>query len=154
MPERLAHSAMDCVSVGRFTTRRSLREYGGVLEFAAVAATVLLGGMAIFQLLLASGVALGRFAWGGRYAVLPARLRVGSAVSLAVYAVAAVAALGHAGVLDGAGGTWAHVVVWGFAVFAAASVPLNALSSSRSEAVVMAPLSAVLAALFLLVAVL
>ena len=57
-----------------------LRE-DGVISFAAAGVCVLLGGLAVFQALLALGAPLGAFAWGGQHRVLPTRLRVGSAVS-------------------------------------------------------------------------
>ena len=49
----------------------------------ALALTVILAALAVFQLALAAGAPLGRFAWGGSHEVLPPRLRVGSLVSIA-----------------------------------------------------------------------
>ena len=63
----------------------------------AVVGASLLGGLAVFQVLLIAGAPLGRFAWGGQNAVLPARLRIGSAVSIVLYAVFAVLMLQVAG---------------------------------------------------------
>ena len=54
---------------------------------AALALTVLLALLAVFQLALALGAPLGHFAWGGAHRVLPRRLRIGSLVSIVIYAV-------------------------------------------------------------------
>ena len=51
---------------------------------AAIALTVILALLAVFQLALVLGAPLGRFAWGGTHRVLPARLRIGSAVSIVI----------------------------------------------------------------------
>ena len=67
---------------------------------AAIAAAVILGGLAAFQLALALGAPYGRFAWGGRYAVLPTPLRVGSLVTMVVYVLCGVTLLDRAGVID------------------------------------------------------
>ena len=55
-----------------------------VIVFAAVVASVLLAGLAVFQVALIAGAPLARFAWGGQHRVLPTRLRIGSAVSVAL----------------------------------------------------------------------
>lgn len=80
----------------------------------------LLGCLAVFQVLLIAGAPLGRFAWGGQHDVLPARLRIGSAVSIALYAVFAVLMLQAAGAFsvlpDGrppsASGSWPATSSW------------------------------------------
>ena len=53
---------------------------------ALVVALALLTALAVLQILAASGLPLGRFVWGGQHRVLPRGLRVGSAVSVLVYA--------------------------------------------------------------------
>ena len=55
----------------------------------AIALSVILLALAIFQLALALGAPLGRFAWGGQHRVLPVRLRIGSAIAIVIYAVIA-----------------------------------------------------------------
>lgn len=54
---------------------------------AAVLVCAVLGLLAVFQAGLVAGLPLGRFAWGGQHIVLPSRLRIGSAVSIVLYAV-------------------------------------------------------------------
>ncbi|GEL46523.1 hypothetical protein CHO01_16390 [Cellulomonas hominis] len=119
---------------------------------AALAATVVLAALAVLQVLLAAGAPLGRFAWGGSHDVLPARLRLGSAVSVLLYAVFALLLLDRSGVFDvlpdavSAVGTW---VLLGYLVIGTA---MNAISRSRAERAVMTPTALVLAVLVLLVA--
>jgi hypothetical protein len=119
----------------------------------AVLLIALLALLALFQLALAFGAPLGRFAWGGQHRVLPRGLRLGSIAAIAVYAVIALIALDRAGSVDvlpdrlSAVGIW---VVFGYLVF---SVGLNAISRSKPERYVMVPTTVALAVLSLLVAV-
>src|ERR671917_227371 len=86
---------------------------------AAVVGVVLLAALAVFQTALICGAPLGRFAWGGQHVVLPSRLRIGSAVSLVLYALFALLVLQAAGVVSllpgGAGGHLARVLGPAFA---------------------------------------
>ncbi|GAA2041963.1 hypothetical protein GCM10009819_30210 [Agromyces tropicus] len=119
---------------------------------AALVLTAILGALAIFQLALALGAPIGRFAWGGQHRVLPARLRVGSAVSIAVYAVIATIALDRAGVIDVVPDPVAVVGMWVVFACFVLGIPLNAVSRSRAERVTMTPIVTVLALLSLVVA--
>ena len=65
---------------------------------AAIVATVILAGYAIFQLCLILGVPWGNYAWGGHYETLPTSLRVGSAVSILIYFFAISLVLSRAGI--------------------------------------------------------
>ena len=119
----------------------------------ALALTVVLALLSLFQVALALGAPLGKFAWGGAHRVLPTKLRMGSLVSVAIYAVIASLAWFRVGVAplgEGAAtspGRFVVVAMWlVFANFCAAIV-LNALSRSRAERAVMVPTSIVLAAL-------
>ena len=118
---------------------------------AAIATCVLLGALAVFQALLACRAPLGRFAWGGQHEVLPTRLRVGSLAAIVAYVVIGWVVLARSGqVGDGHGvlrvATW---VIAGYFLLGAAG---NLASRSRSERVVMAPVSVVLCALTVVVA--
>jgi hypothetical protein len=123
-----------------------------VITVVALAGAVLLGGLAVFQVLLIAGAPLGRFAWGGRNVVLPARLRIGSAVSVALYAVFAVLMLQAAGAFsvlpDGA----AAVGIWALTGYFVLGVAMNAASRSRPERLVMTPVTLALAAVCLTLA--
>jgi len=121
---------------------------------AAVVICAVLGLLAVFQLLLIAGLPLGRFAWGGQQVVLPARLRIGSAVSIVLYAVFAGIALERAQlttVIPSA--TFIAVATWVLAAYFVLGAVMNAVSRSKPERFTMAPVSLVLAALFLVLAI-
>jgi hypothetical protein len=119
---------------------------------AAIALTVILAVLAVFQLALVFGAPLGHFAWGGRHRVLPSRLRIGSLVSIVIYAVIAMLALDRAGVIDVATDTVSTVGMWIAFAYFVLGIPLNAISRSKPERYTMTPVVAVLAILSLLVA--
>ena len=119
---------------------------------AAIALTVILAVLAVFQLALVSGAPLGHFAWGGQHRVLPRRLRIGSLVSVVIYAVIAVLALDRAGVIDVVSDIVSTVGMWIVFAYFVLGIPLNAISRSKPERYTMTPVVAVLAILSLLVA--
>ena len=113
---------------------------------AAVVVWVLLAALALFQIALVLGAPLGRFAWGGGSTVLPTRLRVGSAVSVLVYAVIAWVV---AGSVDDEGSA---LGIWVLTGYFALGVALNAASRSRPERLVMTPVALLLALSCLVIA--
>jgi hypothetical protein len=121
-------------------------------QTAAVAALVVLGLLAVFQVLLVAGAPLGRYAWGGGHEVLPRRLRIGSAASLGLYAVIALVLLDRSGVTAVLPGGFVRVAVWVVLAYFVLGIGMNAISRSRREAVVMAPTCLALAVLTFLVA--
>jgi hypothetical protein len=123
-----------------------------VITTLAVLATALLGGLAVLQVLLIAGAPLGRFAWGGQHDVLPRGLRIGSVVSIALYAVFALVVLQGAGALDVLPGRLVEVALWVLTGYFTLGIAMNAASRSRPERSVMTPVSAVLAASCLVVA--
>jgi hypothetical protein len=118
----------------------------------AVLAVVVLVGLAVFQGLLVAGQPLGRFAWGGQHVVLPTGLRVGSAVSIALYAGFAVLILSAAGALSLLPKGFVDVAIWVLTGYFALGIAMNAISRSRPERMVMTPVVLVLAAVCLLLA--
>ena len=118
----------------------------------AVLGCVLLGALAVFQTLLVAGQPLGRFAWGGQHDVLPTGLRVGSAVSIALYAAVAVLMLSAAGALDLLPDGFVDVAIWVLTAYFALGIVLNAVSRSRPERLVMTPVVLVLAVVSVLLA--
>ena len=120
---------------------------------AAVVALVLLAALAVFQGLLVAGFPLGRFAWGGRSEVLPVGLRIGSVVSIALYAVFAVLILQAAGCLTLLPAGFVAVAIWVLAGYFVLGIVLNAISRSRPERLVMTPVTVLLAAACLTLAV-
>ena len=118
----------------------------------AVLALALLAALAVFQGLLVAGFPLGRFAWGGQNEVLPVGLRIGSAVSIVLYAAFAVVILQAAGgpsfLPDGV----ADVAIWVLTGYLALGIAMNAISRSRPERLVMTPVVTVLAGACLVLA--
>jgi hypothetical protein len=123
-----------------------------VILLAAVVVCVLLAGLAVFQLLLAWGRPLGRFAWGGQHEVLPRRLRIGSAVSVVLYGLIAAVVLQAADEIAVFPDAVADVGIWVVTGYIALGVPLNAISRSRPERLVMTPVVLLLAVCCLVVA--
>ncbi|MGK5113859.1 MULTISPECIES: hypothetical protein [unclassified Geodermatophilus] len=119
---------------------------------AALVGAALLAGLAVFQLLLIAGAPLGRFAWGGRTSVLPTGLRIGSAVSIALYAVFALVVLQTGGISGVLPGGLAGVAIWALAAYFAVGVAMNAASRSRPERLVMTPVALALAVVCLVLA--
>jgi hypothetical protein len=123
-----------------------------VITVVALVGTSLLGGLAVFQMLLIAGAPLGRFAWGGQNIVLPGSLRIGSAVSVALYAVFAVLILQAAGAFSVLSDGAAAVGIWVLTGYFVLGVAMNAASRSRPERLVMTPVSLALAAVCLALA--
>jgi hypothetical protein len=119
---------------------------------AAIALTVILAALAVFQLALALGAPIGRFAWGGRHRVLPTKLRIGSLVSIVIYAVIALLALDRSGAIDVVPDGVSTVGMWIVFAYFVLGIPLNAISRSKAERYTMTPIVTVLAVLSLLVA--
>ncbi|TFV96826.1 hypothetical protein [Orlajensenia leifsoniae] len=119
---------------------------------AAIALCVILAALAIFQLALILGAPLGRFAWGGQHRVLPAKLRIGSAVAIVIYALIGALALDRASVIDVVPDVVSTVGMWVAFGYFVLGIPLNAISRSRPERFTMTPVVVVLAVLSLLVA--
>lgn len=119
---------------------------------AAVIAVVLLGALAVLQMLLIAGLPLGRFVWGGTHEVLPAKLRIASAVSVVLYAAFAVLLLSRAGILPGGESGFVVVVTWILFAYFVVGIAVNLISRSPAERWTMAPACAVLAVCTLIVA--
>ncbi|MFH7323017.1 hypothetical protein [Aeromicrobium sp. JJY06] len=120
---------------------------------AAAAACVVLAALAVFQVALALGAPIGRFAWGGQHEVLPTRLRIGSAVSVVLYAAIGAILLARAGAISiGLSDRAVEIAAWVVTGYFALGVLMNAISRSRPERLLMTPTCAVLAALSAVVA--
>ncbi len=119
---------------------------------AAVTLCVILAVLAVFQLALIFGAPIGRFAWGGQHRVLPTKLRIGSAISIVIYAIIALLALDRAGLVDVVPDVVSTVAMWVVFVYFVLGIGMNAISRSKPERYTMTPVSLVLAVLSLLVA--
>jgi hypothetical protein len=115
---------------------------------AAVLASIVLGAISVVQVAAAAGRPVGRFVWGGQHEVLPRRLRIGSAVSVAVYAGMAAALIARGTGREGP----LVVIAWALFGYFTLGVVVNAVSRSSSERSVMTPACAVLAVCSLVVA--
>lgn len=121
-------------------------------QLCAVIACTILAGLTIFQGALLSGAPLGRMAWGGEHDVLPAKLRISSAISIALYCVFAYAALARAGFVPPlVSETFTSVSTWVLTAYFTLGVILNGISRSKPERLVMTPTALALAALFLVI---
>jgi len=122
-------------------------------SIAAIAICVILGALAVFQLALVCGAPLGHFAWGGADRVLSRSKRIGSAVSILLYAVFAWVFLMKAGVIPMVlPEIVVDVATWVFVGYFALGIPLNAISRSKPERYTMTPILIVLLVLALIVA--
>lgn len=120
---------------------------------AAIVATVILGGLAVFQIALTAGAPIGRFAWGGQHNVLPTRLRVGSVVSVLLYVLFTLVLLERAELITVFGSEiFVHVAAWVLFGYFALGILMNGISRSKAERNTMVPVTLVLAVLTLLVA--
>jgi hypothetical protein len=121
---------------------------------AALAATVGFAGLALFQLLLAAGAPLGAAAWGGtNEGQLPTSLRVGSAIAIVVYGVAAAIILVRAGFsVRFIPRTIARVGSWILVALLALGALANFASESSWERFLLGPVTLLLAGLCLVVA--
>lgn len=121
-----------------------------IVQLAAIAACALLAALVVFQAALIAGAPLGRFAWGGQHEVLPAKLRIGSGTSIALYALIAYVALAKAELaapLVSEGFT--AVTCWVLTGYFSLGIVLNGISRSKPERMVMTPTVLVLTALYL-----
>jgi hypothetical protein len=118
----------------------------------ALALTVVLAVLAVFQVALVFGAPLGRFAWGGQHRVLPARLRIGSAVAILIYALIAVIAWDRVGAIEVFPEPFSEVAMWVVFAYFTLGIVLNAISRSKPERYAMVPVSIVLAVLSFFIA--
>ncbi|WP_129784802.1 hypothetical protein [Promicromonospora panici] len=119
---------------------------------AALLLAVLLAVLAVFQIALILGAPIGHFAWGGQHRVLPARLRVGSGISILIYALIALVGLDRAGLTDVFPGAFPAVAMWVVFAYFVLGIGMNGISRSKPERYTMAPLCLVLSVLSFLVA--
>jgi hypothetical protein len=128
------------------------------IEAVAVAAALLFGVMALFQVALALGVRWGAFAFGGRAVrddgTLPPAYRFASAVAAVVLAIFAGVILTRGGVIGTSGdSTWVTVMSWVIVAFMAINTLMNFMGKHRIERYVFGGITVVLVVLCSIVAV-
>lgn len=124
-----------------------------MIEAASILASSILLALIVFQLLLVLGLPIGRFAWGGEHTILPTKLRVASIVSIILYIFFAAILLNQSGIIklvDRNG--WPEVALAILTGYFFLGILMNAISRSKPERLVMTPVAATLAILFLYVA--
>jgi hypothetical protein len=84
--------------------------------------------------------------------VLPGKLRIGSLVSIVVYAIIAVLALDRVGLIEVVPDVVSTVGMWVVFAYFVLGIPVNAISRSKPERYAMTPVVTILAVLSLLVA--
>ena len=102
-------------------------------QVAAVLAALILAGLICFQLLLAAGLPLGHYAWGGAHRVLPRSLRIASVLATLIYLAIAMGILESASVIDLGVSEFPRVAIWVLAAFFGIGVVMNAISRSKKE---------------------
>lgn len=124
-----------------------------MIEIYAVLVAILFIGLCAFQLLLALGAPLGRYAWGGSHVVLPTKLRLSSLLSIFLYLIFIGFILSKAGIIELVSNQQIlNGGMWGITGYLFLGIFMNAISRSTKERIVMTPLVCILAILFLLVA--
>ena len=122
----------------------------------ALAATIfciLFAGLAVFQLALALGAPLGRFAWGGGHERLPTNLRIGSIISIALYALFCAIVAERAGLATlFPMRSISDVGIWIVTGYLGLGIVMNTISRSKPERYTMTPLVIILFAMSLIVA--
>jgi len=116
-----------------------------MIEAATLLFCLILAGLAVFQAALIAGAPIGNYAWGGAHTVLPASLKIGSAVSIILYAIFIIIVLSRVEILTLLNDSVANTGVWVLAVYFYIGVLMNGISRSKSERHLMTPVALVLA---------
>ncbi|AKK08943.1 hypothetical protein CTEST_07530 [Corynebacterium testudinoris] len=119
---------------------------------ALAIAIALISALGVLQLLVAAGLPLGRWVWGGQHRVLPQRLRLSSLMTVLIYLVFGAILLCRAGVLPGGSNLAVVILTWALFAFFGLSVLVNGISRSPAERWTMTPISAALAVATLVIA--
>jgi hypothetical protein len=124
-----------------------------IVVTAALVVCALLAALAVFQGALIAGAPIGYLAWGGQDRVLPTGKRIGSVVSVILYAAFALVVLQRGGILGlSAWQGFAEVAIWVLAAYFTLGILMNGISRSKPERWTMAPLCALLALLTFVIA--
>ena len=116
-----------------------------ISQLAAIIASLILFGLAIFQLLLAVGKPYGEYAWGGQHKILPKSLRVGSILSIGIYTLFSIILIDSSSLIDIIPeGIIKLYAIWFLVIYLAIGVFVNAISKSKKERSTMTPIIIVL----------
>lgn len=123
-----------------------------MIIFATILSLLLLLGLAVFQILLATGKPLGEYAWGGNHKILPKKLRISSLSSIVIYAIFAIFIVTKSGIAEIIPSS--EVVnygMWTMTVYMIIGIGLNAISRSKKERNAMTPVATLLVISFLII---
>jgi len=124
-----------------------------LVPIAAVFAALIFLGMAVFQALLAAGLPLGHYAWGGQQRILPPALRWGSLVSAFIFLIGIFIVCGRAGLFYFVQDTGLERIgIWVLVGIFSLSTLGNLSSKSKKEQNLMTPTAIVILALCLFIA--
>lgn len=123
-----------------------------IVTIVSVIALIGLTGLMIFQLLLLFGLPYGNMAWGGKYDVLPLKLRIGSLISAAVILYGIIVLLEKSAIVFLVNNqTILNISSWFFVILFGLSTLGNINSKSEKEKKIMTPLAIILTLSFLIV---
>ena len=117
-----------------------------------IALITMLGVLAIFQISLAAGVPLGKFAWGGEHTTLPLNLRFGAISAVLRYAFIIFVVLDRSGTIAVLPREFSFWVMWLIVAHLAFSVFLGLLSKSKLEKMTLVPYTFMMGVLSVLIA--
>jgi hypothetical protein len=120
--------------------------------WAAILATAMFVALAIFQAALAAGTPWGRLAWGGGKEVLSPLQRGASFFAVILFGIFALIVLQRAGLAALLPAPIVDTGIWVIVGYLALGIPMNAISRSLPERLVMTPVAAILFAAVLIVA--
>ncbi len=121
---------------------------------SSVLGAILFGIIAVMTLLVTLGMPLGEYTLGGKYKVLPSRLRVASGISFFVQLFAMIIVLQTGRIITtGISFGVARGLCFFFAAYLSINVIMNFFSNSKKEKYVMTPLSIIAALCFWLTAI-
>jgi uncharacterized membrane protein SirB2 len=122
------------------------------MTYLSLFGILILAALSVFQVLLIFGKPLGNYAWGGQHAVLPKRLRIASVLSIVLYIVFSIFLASKAGLVSIVpDGQFLTVSMWVLTFYFVLGIVMNAISRSKKERMLMAPVSFSLAVVFLIV---
>ncbi|HEX7484007.1 MAG TPA: hypothetical protein VF281_02545 [Candidatus Saccharimonadales bacterium] len=115
---------------------------------------IIIAGLVLFQITLALGAPLGKYAWGGQHIILPRKLRISSLSSVVIYLFFTIIILDRAGILELINNQFfVDIATWVLVGYFWLGVLMNAVSRSKPERNLMTPVALALAILTTLIAV-
>ena len=124
-----------------------------MIETLAIVTCAILASLTVFQIALILGAPLGNYAWGGQHKVLPKNLKIGSIVSILLYASFAVIILSKTNIANVINNdATLDVTTWILAGYFWLGVIMNGISRSKTERNLMTPVALILSVLTTIIA--